>query len=101
MRFTLTEDEAKEILSLNLSTELYLKIENQLHQNQNRDISKKKVSTQKATQTKKQTAINKIENCVNLMRLENKKINVNSVSNESKVAYNTIKKYLPDLIYKK
>lgn len=103
MRLTFNTNQVK-LISLALlktykkDSDIYISLQKQINDNKNRDISKKQKSTQKATQTRKEAAINKIENAVNLMRLENKKINVNSVSNESKVAYNTVKKYLPELI---
>jgi hypothetical protein len=55
-------------------------------------ISKQK-ATRKATISKINTAKRKLESTVNLMRLEGKKININSVSRESGLAYNTVKKY--------
>ncbi len=53
----------------------------------------KRNATKKATNIRVENAKNKIINTINLMLLENKKINVNSVSKESKVSYNTVKKY--------
>ena len=53
----------------------------------------KRNATKKAIEIKQERAKEKIRNTVNLMNLENKKININSVSKESGVAYNTVKKY--------
>ena len=103
MRLTLNNDEAKLVQLAVLKayredSELYINIAKQLDREKNRDISKKQKSANNANKVKSEIAIKKIENTVNLMRLENKKININSVSNESKVAYNTVKKYLKDII---
>ena len=54
---------------------------------------KKQLAARKATNTREEQAKDKIRNAVNMMNLQNKKINVNSVSRESGVAYNTVKKY--------
>jgi hypothetical protein len=55
--------------------------------------SSKRNATLKATDTRVKRAREKITNTVNLMRLEGKKINTNTVANASGVAYNTVKKY--------
>jgi len=103
MRLTLNKDEAKLVQLAVLKAyrednELYINIAKQLDREKNRDKSKKTKSAAAANKVKSQIAINKIENTVNLMRLSSKKININSVSNESGVAYNTVKKYLKDII---
>ncbi len=53
----------------------------------------KRNATKKATNTKIEIAKEKINNTINLMKLEGKKINVNSIAKNSGVAYNTVKKY--------
>ena len=53
----------------------------------------KRNATKKAIEVKKETVKNKITNAVNLLNLENKKININSVSKISGCSYNTVKKY--------
>ncbi|MEA1956007.1 MAG: hypothetical protein U9N02_05895 [Campylobacterota bacterium] len=53
----------------------------------------KRNATKKATLAKEKMSKIKISNAVNLMRLMNSKINVNSVAKESGLAYNTVKKY--------
>ena len=55
-------------------------------------INKQK-SAKRATVVRQERAKEKIRNAVNLLHLEGKKININSVSKESNVAYNTVKKY--------
>ncbi len=53
----------------------------------------KRNATKKAIRTKEKMAKEKLNATVNLMRLMNEKINVNSVAKESGLAYNTVKKY--------
>ncbi len=55
-------------------------------------LSKQK-ATKKASKVKVDMSKRRLESTVNLMRLEGKKININSVSKESGLAYNTVKKY--------
>jgi hypothetical protein len=50
-------------------------------------------ATKKATQTRINLVKEKIVNAINMMRLEQRKININSVAREAKVSYNTVKKY--------
>jgi len=59
----------------------------------------KRNATKKAIEIKQGRVKEKIRNAVNLMNLQNQKININSVSKESGVAYNTVKKY-KYLLYK-
>ena len=54
---------------------------------------KKQLAARKATNAREEQAKDKIRNTVNMMNLQNVKINVNSVSKASNVAYNTVKKY--------
>ncbi len=53
----------------------------------------KKLAAKRATIIRQDRVKEKIRNAVNLLHLENGKINVNSVSKKSGVAYNTVKKY--------
>ncbi len=53
----------------------------------------KRNATKKAIKAKEKMAKEKLNSTVNLMRLMNEKININSVSKESGLAYNTVKKY--------
>ncbi len=53
----------------------------------------KRNATKNATRAKIENSKKEIENTVNLMRLQGKKITVNSVANNSIVSYNTVKKY--------
>lgn len=53
-------------------------------------------ATQKATEKRTQKAKDKIQNAVNLHRLEGKKITFYSIAEESGVSYNTVRKYLKE-----
>jgi len=55
--------------------------------------SAKQRAAQKATNIRQERAKEKIRNAVNLLHLENAKVNVNSVSKKANVAYNTVKRY--------
>jgi len=55
--------------------------------------SAKQRAAQKATNIRQERAKEKIRNAVNLLHLENAKVNVNSVSKKAGVAYNTVKRY--------
>lgn len=54
---------------------------------------KKRNATVKATDGRVKNAKLKIFNALNMMRLEGKKININSVARDAGVSYNTAKKY--------
>ena len=104
MRITLSTDEA---ISIKVKLELMLidvspdedndvlkalieKIDNELKKP--RSVNKQ-VAAKKATVVRQERVKEKIRNAINLLHLEDKKINVNSISRESGVAYNTVKKY--------
>jgi len=59
-----------------------------------KESDKKSLAAFKATEIRTQNAIKKIENSMNIFRMENKKISVNAISKNSGVSYNTVKKYL-------
>lgn len=66
----------------------------EIHKGWATPISKlKRNAIQKANEIRVKKAKKKIEMAVNLLRLENKKITVYSVSKEAKVSFNTAKKY--------
>jgi beta-phosphoglucomutase-like phosphatase (HAD superfamily) len=98
MRLTLTDTEAQELLEIlefarSNSDDLYIKIESQIWENQQRDISEKQRAVKKATATRSVKAKEKIENAINVLRLENKDITVYAVAKAAKVSYNTSRKY--------
>ena len=55
--------------------------------------SKKRAAAQKATTIRQDRVKEKIRNAINLLHLENAKINTNSVAKKAGVSYNTAKKY--------
>ena len=69
-------------------------IENQIQKDLNTPAHQnKKLAAKRATIIRQDRAKDKIRNTVNLLHLENVKVNINSVSKKSGVAYNTVKKY--------
>ena len=109
MRITLTSDEAtllhssilsistfpsfREFLSVEEQdsvTELYHKISEELCKNVS---DKKKTAAAKATQVRSKKAKQKIENAINMLRLQNIEITTYTVSLESGCSFNTCKKY--------
>lgn len=94
MRISISKKEAEQIINLIASKEelqeLKVKIESEIK----KEPSLKLVNaSKKATQTRVNQAKEKIVNAINLMRLEQRKININAVAREAKVSYNTVKKY--------
>jgi len=61
--------------------------------------SKKQEAIKKALTKKQEIARKKIENAINILLIENKKITIYSVSKKANVSYNTAKKY-QDIIKK-
>jgi beta-phosphoglucomutase-like phosphatase (HAD superfamily) len=53
----------------------------------------KQNAAKKATKIRQERVKEKIQNAVNLLNLQGRKINVNSVSKEAGISYNTAKKY--------
>ena len=54
-------------------------------------------ATKKATKVRTEKAKDKINNAINLLRLENKTITHYSIAQTSGVSYNTVKKHIPEL----
>ena len=62
------------------------------------EVSKKKTeSAKKATEIRSKRAKEKINNAINLLKLENKKITLYSIAKTAGVSYNTVKKYENEL----
>ena len=56
--------------------------------------------TEQAEKARKKLIVltkNKVQNAINILRLEGKNINANSVSIEAKVTYRTAQKYLKEM----
>ena len=101
MRIVITDEEheiLKDICDISLidskEIECLRGILDKISQDKNKDVSTKKISAAaKATKTRSDNAKLKIENALNLMRLENRPISVYLVSKEAGVSYNTANKY--------
>jgi len=101
MRITITEDEyeglkhiADFVLIDSTDIELVNVIIDKIILDKNKKVSSKKIkAVAKATNTRVNRAKRKIENALNLMRLENRPISVYLVSKEAGVSYNTANKY--------
>jgi len=99
MRLTVDEMEYQLINSLlvdNLENENIKKLKEKLNLQyiESNNISqKKRDATKNATKARTETSRIKIENTINLARLENKKLTTYSLAKLSGVSYNTAKKY--------
>jgi len=60
----------------------------------------KMIAAETATEARTKKAKEKIQNAVNLLRMQNKKITYYAISKESGVAYQTVKKYMKNTIEK-
>jgi response regulator of citrate/malate metabolism len=58
------------------------------------DISGKVVATKKANEKKQETSRKKVENAMNMLRMENKEITAYAVAKVAGISYNTASKYL-------
>ena len=58
-----------------------------------KSTSRQKEAARKATEKRSELARLKIENAINILRLENKAINCNSVARVSECSINTVRKY--------
>ena len=97
MRLNFTEEEIDKIFEAlrsdeevrNLFLQRYAETKAKLQNN-----SKKKEAAAKATEARTAVAKKKIEDAINLLRIENKKINYNTIAKRAKVSYLTVKKYV-------
>ena len=62
---------------------------------------KKIVATREATESRTKAAKEKIQNAINILRMENKKITHYSISQVAEVSFVTVKKYISDDVLKK
>ena len=93
MRLTLTNEEIATIIVM-LDSQHQLDLSDKIRFQWRKPITmNKRNATKKAIEIKKQKAKDKIRNAINLMNLENQKINLNSVAKVSGCSYNTVKKY--------
>lgn len=95
MRLTLNDDEVTKLLNIiqSIDTELYNVINAQYKADISKDKSKKQSSIQEATKARERIAKEKINNAINLLRIENKNITAYAIAKKSGCSYNTVKKY--------
>lgn len=95
MRLTLNDDEVQELMKSISKTnyKLYEKIQIQYNDDINRDITKKQSSIKEATKARERIAKEKINNAINILRLEDKQLTAYAIAKESGCSYNTAKKY--------
>ena len=103
MRLTITEEEALAIhkhfleytdFKNNKEKDIFKSIKEKIHNEIMKPVSEaKRNATKNAIKAKKEKSMKEIENALQRMILKNMKININTVSKESKIAYNTVKKY--------
>ena len=97
MRLTFTEDEYDEYLQVLLKhyeSELANKLIDKKIKSDESKTAKKTEAAKKATEVRTAAAKKKIENAINLLRIENKKINYNTIAKKAEVSYLTVKKYV-------
>ena len=95
MRLTLNDVEVMELMKVisKVNYQLYTKIQKQYDDDISRDITKKQLSIQEATKHREHTAKAKINNAINLLRIESRALTVYAIAKESGCSYNTVKKY--------
>ncbi|CAA6806856.1 MAG: Unknown protein [uncultured Sulfurovum sp.] len=103
MRITITEKQASVLQAIlensmnsdieNEKTVAYTLLKQIINEKHKHSSEKQKHAAKKATKTRTAKAKNKIENAVNLLRLEKKEITTYSVSLASGCSFNTCKKY--------
>lgn len=108
MRVTLTVNEANEIINiLEKSASIKnLMLAKKIREQCNKPVSElKRNATKKATLAKQRLAKTKIQNTVNIMRLENEKMTAYKIAKKSGVSFSTVKKYsyifISDITFKK
>ena len=99
MRFTFTNSEISFIESLlkrentnDQAKHLLLKIQEQIKKEQERSKAKKH-NTVNATKARSENTRKKIENAINILRIEQKKITAYSIAKISGVSYTTVYSY--------
>ena len=97
MRLTFTDEEYDEYLQVllkhnepNLANKL---IDKKIKADKSK-TAKKTEAAKAATEARTAAAKKKIENAMNLLRIENKKINYNTIAKRAGVSYLTVKKYV-------
>lgn len=99
MRITIDSDDLDFLIGVLLQqkSDKFLRIgnllKNEYEKSANRNIKKKQASIKIATKARSMAVKEKIENSINILRIENKEITIYSVSKTAGVSYNSVKKY--------
>ena len=96
MRLTFTDDEFYQYLEVLKKVDIDLAndfLNKKIKADKSKTV-KKTEAAKKATEARTAAAKKKIENAMNLLRIENKKINYNTIAKTAKVSYLTVKKYV-------
>lgn len=97
MRITINEEDLQGIISFlkkHNNNEYVSILESEFENNKSRDITNKQKSILEARKERTNKLKEKIENAMNLLRLENKEITAYSVSKVADISYNSARKYL-------
>ncbi|MDD2698813.1 MAG: hypothetical protein PHF17_08445 [Arcobacteraceae bacterium] len=97
MRITINEEDLQGIISFlkkHNKNEYVSILESEFENNKSRDITNKQKSILEARKERTNKLKEKIENAMNLLRLENKEITAYSVSKVADISYNSARKYL-------
>jgi len=97
-RLDLSEDEYENLIKLlgdKPSEYGYISLNEKLHNPKKIKYSgKKAMAAEKATDVRTQRAKEKMQNAINILRMENKKITVYSIAKTANISYSTVKKYI-------
>lgn len=94
MRIAITEKEFDKLLELSAADkELSKKLLDEKKKFYNSITTNKRLATEKANELKIKRAKERVINSIEMMLINKDKINVNTVTKHSGLAYNTVKKY--------
>jgi len=97
MRLTINDEDFDNILN-NLSDKKAKENLLKAKEKWEKSITEKlKTSTKVANEAKKKNSLEKVENAIKILKMENKKINSNTIAKTANISYPTAKKYLEEL----
>jgi Fic family protein len=95
MRITLTADEVLQLIAITSThPELQNTLKNQFEADKSKDKSKKVISITKARNGRVRAIKERINNAMNLLRIEDKPLTVYQIAKISGCSYNTVKKHI-------
>ncbi|MFA6191812.1 MAG: hypothetical protein WC665_05605 [Sulfurimonas sp.] len=100
MRLTLTDNEyteVKEALEQDNHLELVKMLERKKEEFEGSITDKKRGATVVANQSRIKASKEKVQNAINILRMEGKKINASTVAKMAEINYNTATKYLKEM----